>query len=153
MGHPPGNYEPTAVDMYGDPFKYYRHVPVPLMDAIHGYPYGRPGFKLISSAADAVDRPNVAVEIYGNYIAEMDSLMLYRAAMELMVRGANLFVPHGMWYNPDMVKIPPLIAHYSKLLGPALHQYSDYMGRSVSLLQDGNRVVDIAVLYLSLIHI
>lgn len=147
MGHPPGNYEPTAVDMYGDPFKYYRHVPVPLMDAIHGYPYGRPGFKLISSAADAFDRPNVAVEIYGNYIAEMDSLMLYRAAMELMVRGANLFVPHGMWYNPDMVKIPPLIAHYSKLLGPALHQYSDYMGRSVSLLQDGNRVVDIAVLY------
>lgn len=147
MGHPPGNYEPTAVDMYGDPFKYYRHVPVPLMDAIHGYPYGRPGFKLISSAAEAFDRPNVAVEIYGNYIAEMDSFMLYRAAMELMVRGANLFVPHGMWYNPDIVKIPPLIAHYSKLLGPALHQYSDYMGRSVSLLQEGNRVADIALLY------
>lgn len=147
MGHPPGNYEPTAVDMYGDPFKYYRHVSVPLMDAIHGYPYGRPGFKLISSAAEAFDRPNVAVEIYGNYIAEMDSFMLYRAAMELMVRGANLFVPHGMWYNPDIVKIPPLIAHYSKLLGPALHQYSDYMGRSVSLLQEGNRVADIALLY------
>lgn len=147
MGHPPGNYEPTAVDMYGDPFKYYRHVPVPLMDAIHGYPYGRPGFKLISSAAEAFDRPNVAVEIYGNYIAEMDSFMLYRAAMELMVRGANLFVPHGMWYNPDIVKIPPLIAHYSKLLGPALHQYSDYIGRSVSLLQEGNRVADIALLY------
>lgn len=147
MGHPPGNYEPTSVDMYGDPFKYYRHVSVPLMDAIHGYPYGRPGFKLISSAAETHDRPNVAVEIYGNYIAEMDSFMLYRAAMELMVRGANLFVPHGMWYNPDMVKIPPLIAHYSKLLGPALHQYNDYMARSVSLLQDGNRVADIAVLY------
>lgn len=147
MGHPPGNYEPTAVDMYGDPFKYYRHVPVPLMDAIHGYPYGRPGFKLISSAAETHDRPNVAVEIYGNYTADMDSFMLYRTAMELMVRGANLFIPHGMWYNPDMVKIPPLIAHYNKLLGPALHQYSDYMGRSVSLLQDGNRVADIAVLY------
>lgn len=147
MGHPPGNYEPTAVDMYGDPFKYYRHVPVPLMDAIHGYPYGRPGFKLISSVADVHNRPNVAVEIYGNYIAEMDSFMLYRGAMELMVRGVNFFVPHGMWYNPNMVKIPPLISHYSKLLGPALHQYSDYIARSVSLLQDGNRVADIAVLY------
>ena len=147
MGHPPGNYEPNAVGMYGDPFKYYRHVPVPLMDAIHGYPYGRPGFKLISSAAEAYDRPTVAVEIYGNYIAEMDSFMLYRAAMELMVRGANFFVPHGMWYNPEIVKIPPLIAHYSKLLGPALHQYSDYVGRSVSLLQEGNRVADIALLY------
>ena len=40
MGHPPGNYEPTTVDMYGDPFKFYRHVHIPLMDAIHGYPYG-----------------------------------------------------------------------------------------------------------------
>lgn len=147
MGHPPGNYEPTAVDMYGDPFKYYRHVPVPLMDAIHGYPYGRPGFKLISSAAETFDRPNVAVEIYGNYTANMDSFMLYRAGMELMVRGANLFVPHGMWYNPDIVKIPPLISHDSKILGKALHSYSDYMGRSVALLQDGNRVADIAVLY------
>lgn len=147
MGHPPGNYEPTTVDMYGDPFKYYRHTPVPLMDAIHGYPYGRPGFKLISSAADVHDRPNVAVEIYGNYIAKMDSFMLYRGAMEVMVRGVNFLVPHGMWYNPDIVKIPPLIAHYSKLLGPALHHYSDYVGRSVSLLEGGNRVADIALLY------
>lgn len=147
MGHPPGNYEPTAVDMYGDPFKYYKYVPVPLMDAIHGYPYGRPGFKLISSAADVHNKANVAVEIYGNYTADMDSFMLYRGAMELMVRGANFFVPHGMWYNPDMVKIPPLIAHHSKLLGPALHAYSDYVGRSVALLKDGNRVADIALLY------
>lgn len=147
MGHPPGNYEPTTVDMYGDPFKYYEHVSVPLADAIHGYPYGRPGFKLISSAADAFDRPNVAVEIYGNYTADMDSFMLYRGAMELMVRGFNFFVPHGMWYDPTHVKIPPLIAHHSKLLGPALHQYSDYVGRSVALLQDGNRVADIALLY------
>ena len=147
MGHPPGNYEPTSVDMYGDPFKYYRYVPVPLMDAIHGYPYGRPGFKLISSAADVYDRPNVAVEIYGNYMAEMDSFMLYRAAMELMVRGANIFLPHGMWYDSDKIKIPPLIAHQSKLLGPTLSSYSDFIGRCSVLLQEGNRVADIAVLY------
>ena len=147
MGHPPGNYEPTAVDMYGDPFKYYRHVPVPLMDAIHGYPYGRPGFKLISSVADANDRPEVAIEIYGNYTADMDSFMLYRGAMETMSLGVNFLVPHGMWYDPAIVKIPPLIAHYSKLLGPALHTYSDYVGRSVTLLEGGSRVSDIAVLY------
>lgn len=147
MGHPPGNYEPTTVDMYGDPFKYYRHTQVPLMDAIHGYPFGRSGFKLISSAADVFDRPVVAVEIYGNYAPDMDSLMLYRGAMEVMARGINFLVPHGMWYDPTMVKIPPLIAHYSELLGPALHKYSDYVGRSGSLLQGGNRVADIALLF------
>jgi len=147
MGHPPGNYEPTTVDMYGDPFKYYRHTQIPLMDAIHGYPYGRPGFKLVSSAADVLDRPVVAVEIFGNYEADIDSFMLYRGTMEVMARGVNFIVPHGMWYSPDIVKIPPLIAHYSKILGPALHNYSDYVARSVSLLQGGNRVADIALLY------
>ena len=147
MGHPPGNYEPTAVDMYGDPFKFYRHTQVPLMDAIHGYPFGRSGFKLISSAAEAFDRPVTAAECYGNYPADMDSLMLYRLAMELMARGVNFFVPHGMWYDTEQVKIPPLISHDSKLLGPALHRYSDYVGRSVALLDGGRRVTDIALLY------
>ena len=147
MGHPPGNYEPTAVDMYGDPFKFYRHTQVPLMDAIHGYPFGRSGFKLTSSAAEAFDRPVTAAECYGNYPADMDSLMLYRLAMELMARGVNFFVPHGMWYDTEQVKIPPLISHDSKLLGPALHRYSDYVGRSVALLDGGRRVTDIALLY------
>ncbi|MFQ8805623.1 MAG: hypothetical protein ACLR8Y_11580 [Alistipes indistinctus] len=97
------------------------------MDAIHGYPFGRSGFKLISSAAEAFDRPVTAAECYGNYPTGMDSLMLYRLAMELMARGVNFFVPHGMWYDTEQVKIPPLISHDSKLLGPALHRYSDYV--------------------------
>ena len=73
--------------------------------------------------------------------------MLYRLAMELMARGVNFFVPHGMWYDTEQVKIPPLISHDSKLLGPALHRYSDYVGRSVALLDGGRRVTDIALLY------
>lgn len=114
-----------------------------------GYPFGRSGFKLISSAAEAFDRPVTAAECYGNYPADMDSLMLYRLAMD----GADgtwrqLFVPHGMWYDTEQVKIPPLISHDSKLLGPALHRYSDYVGRSVALLWiRGRRVTDIALLY------
>ena len=148
MGHPPGNYEPTTVDMYGDPFKFYRHVHIPLMDAIHGYPYGRPGFKLISSAADAFDKQLVGAEIYGNYSdRETDSAMLYRVAMEVMARGVNFLVPHGMWYEPDTVKIPPLIAHYNPRLAPALPGYNDFAGRSTFLLQGGRRVADIALLF------
>lgn len=147
MGHPPGNYEPTAVDMYGDPFWFYRYTQIPLMDAIHGYPFGRSGFKLISSAAEAFGRPVTAAECYGNYAPDMDSQMLYRVAMELMARGINFLVPHGMWYDESQVKIPPLISHGNPLLGAALHAYSDYVGRAVSLLQGGRRVADIALLY------
>lgn len=147
MGHPPGNYEPTAVDMYGDPFKFYKYTHIPLLDAIHGYPFGRSGFKLISSAADAFDRPVVGAEIYGNYAADMDSLMLYRMGMECLARGVNFLVPHGMWYDCNHVKIPPLVAHYSRRLGPALPDYSSWAGRAVALLQGGRRVADIAMLY------
>jgi len=43
-GHPPGNYEPNTVQMYGDPFKFYRYSQEPLVDIIHGYPHGRPGW-------------------------------------------------------------------------------------------------------------
>ena len=147
IGHPPGNYAPSAVDMYGDPFKYYRHTQIPLLDAIHGYPYGRSGFKLIGSAADAFDKEIVGAELYGNYAADMDSLMLYRMAMECLVRGVNFLVPHGMWYDYGHVKIPPLISHYNPRIGPALRAYNTWAGRAVSLLQGGRRVTDIAVLY------
>ena len=148
MGHPCGNYEPNTNDMYGDPFKFYRYQQIPLLDIIHGYPYGRPGFKLISSAADVYNRPVVAAEIYGNYTSEeTDSLMLYRIAMEAMARGVNFLIPHGMWLTPGKMRIRPLIMHENKALAPAFPQYTTWAGRSISLLQGGCRVADIALYF------
>jgi len=147
-GHPSGNYEPNTNDMYGDPFEFYKYQHIPLLDIIHGYPYGRPGLKLISSAADLYDRQLVGAEIYGNYSnEETDSLMLYRAAMEAMVRGVNYFIPHGMWLTPEKMKIPPLIMHDNEGLAPAFPEYNAFMGRSCFLLRGGNRVADIGLLF------
>jgi len=147
MGHPPGNYEPTGVGNHGDILKYYKYTQVPLMDAIHGYGYGRPGYILITSAADLYDRPIVAAEIYGNYNPDMDSTQMYQSGMEVLARGVNFLIPHGMWYDTSMVRIPPLISHYSKLLGPALHSYSDWAARSMTLLREGRRISEIAVMW------
>lgn len=147
-GHPPGNYEPNTVQMYGDPFKFYRCSQVPLVDIIHGYPYGRPGWKLVSSVAELHDRPVTAVEIYGNYSnEETDKLMLYRAAMEAMESGINFFIPHGMWLNPDKMRITPLIMHDNPQLVDEFPAYSAFIGRSSFLLQGGRRLADIAVLF------
>ncbi len=147
-GHPPGNYDPTPIDMNGDIFKFYRHTAIPLTDAIIGYQFGQDGHKLISSAADYYDRPLVATEIYGAYKeAIFDSLMLYRAMMDLFARGVNVVIPHGMWYNPEKVYIPPLVSPYSEKVAPALPAYSEYVGRSCMLLRGGRRVSDIGVLY------
>jgi hypothetical protein len=147
-GHPPGNYNQNPVDMNADIFKFYRYTQVPLTDAIISYQYGQNGHKLISSAADYYDRPVVATEIYGAFKEDsFDSLMLYRPLMEMFVRGVNFVVPHGMWYNPGQVYIPPLVSPFSKKLAPALPQYSEFVGRSCLLLQGGRRMADIGVLY------
>jgi hypothetical protein len=147
-GHPPGNYDPCPVDMHCDTFKFYRHVDIPLMDAIFYHGHGRSGFKLISSAATMYDRPLVAAEEYGAYAEKnFDAAMLYRTGMELFIRGVNRVVPHGMWLDPEHVAIPPLISHFSTKLLPALPDYSRWAARNSLLLQGGRPVVDIAILY------
>lgn len=147
-GHPPGNYGIQPVDMHGDIFKYYRYTDLPLADAIIDYGNGLDGFKLISSAADYYDRPVVSTEVYGAFNEKIvDVNMLYRTIMELFVRGINFVVPHGMWYNPEKMGIPPLISPKSEKLAPALPAYSNYVGRSCYLLQGGRKVTDIAILY------
>lgn len=147
-GHPPGNYDPTPIDMNADIFKFYRYTQIPLTDAIIAYQFGQNGHKLISSAADYYDRPIVSTEIYGAYKeATFDSLMLYRSVMDLFVRGVNMVIPHGMWYNPAKVYISPLVSPYSDKIVSALPAYSEYVGRSCMLLRGGRRVSEIGVLY------
>ena len=71
----------------GDIFKFYRYTDLPLADLIIDYGRGRDGFKLISSASDLYDRPITATEIYGALKEDLvDSLMLYRALMEIQAR-------------------------------------------------------------------
>ncbi len=149
-GHPPGNYDPTPIDMNADIFKFYRYTQVPLVDVIIRYQFGQDGHKLISSAADYYDRPVVSTEIYGAFKDrdyKFDSMMLYRPMMEMFTRGVNFVIPHGLWYNPEKVYISPLVSPYNKEIAPALPAYSDFVGRSCLLLQGGRKVADIGVMY------
>ena len=149
-GHPPGNYDPTPVDMNGDIFKFYRYTQMPLVDVILGYQFGQNGHKLISSAADYYDRPVVSTEIYGAFRKRdlhFDSLMLYRPMFETFTRGANFVIPHAMWYNPEKVYIEPLVSSYNEEIAKELPSYSKFVGRSCLLLQGGRRVSEIGVLY------
>lgn len=148
MGHPAGNYNPQPVEVSGDNLLFYKHCDVPLVDSIHYYKHGRDGFKLPTSAAFNYDRPLAAVEIYGNYPdASVDTAMLYRSAMELFARGVNVILPHGTWYDPARMTIPPEISERNRRFGADLPAYSAYAGRCSLLLQGGRHVADIGVLY------
>lgn len=147
-GHPAGNYEPQPVEVSGDNIKFYQHCDIPLFDSIHYYGHGRDGFKLVSSAAFTYDRPVTAVEIYGNYPDNsVDKAMLYRSAMEVFARGANQIIPHGMWYEPAKMHIPPEISHRNQRWGAELPAYNQFVGRCSLLLQGGRHVADVGMLY------
>jgi hypothetical protein len=141
-----GQYHPQPAFLGGDHIRFYEHCDIPMIDSIHYYGHGRPGFKLTSSASASYDRPLTAVEIYGNY-AKFDAAMLYRSGLELFARGANFFLPHGMWYTPEKMRIKPLISHFSPEVGPKLATYNEWVARCSLLLQGGRHVADIGVLY------
>jgi alpha-L-rhamnosidase len=126
-GHCPGNYDIQPVDMNGDPFKFYRAQPVPMVDVIFGRGFGRDGYKLISSEADLDDKPVVAAETFnttGNSLG-------YGKMMELYVRGINRFVT-GANTTQDIG-------------GPK--EFAEWAGRTSLLLQGGRHVADVAILY------
>jgi hypothetical protein len=147
-GHPAGAYKAMTLDMTGDSMKFYEHVDLPLTDAIHFYGHGRPGFKLVTSAACNYDKPRVYCETYGNFRGrEVDGHLLYMTAMELFARGLTFILPHGTWYDAQRVRTIPEISWRHPLLGRQLGAYNEYCGRCTTLLDGGRHVADIAVHY------
>ncbi|MHB1461742.1 MAG: glycosyl hydrolase [Armatimonadota bacterium] len=147
-GHSAGNYDPSPVDMGGDNILFYQHSEMPLLDAIFYHGHGRNGFKMTTSSANSFDHPITAAEVYGAFSEEAtDPAMMYRMVMELFARGVSFIIPHGMWYDPEHVRIPPLISHFSKKLLPMLPAYNQFCARLCLLLQGGRHVADIALMY------
>jgi hypothetical protein len=130
-GHCPGNYDPQPVDMNGDPFKFYRAQPIPMVDVIFAYPTGRDGFKLISDGADYYDKPIVAAETFSSF-SPPGQTAGYRRLMELYVRGINRLMGSG---EPSADSTGSLTA------------FAEWVGRSSMMLQGGKRISDIAIFY------
>jgi len=124
-GHTPGQYEIQPTDMNGDPFKFYRAQPVPMIDVIFIYGFGRDGFKLTTSAADAMDKPMVVAEQF----TTCGTPAGYRRAMDSLVRGVSYLITGAA----------------STVGGPT--DFADYVGRASMLLRGGRRVADIGIVY------
>lgn len=130
-GHCPGNYDPQPVDMNGDPFKFYRSQPIPLVDVIFAYPTGRDGFKLISDGADYYDKPIVVAETFSSF-SPPGKIEGYRRLMELYTRGINRLMGSGL--------------PRSDVKGDKT-DFAEWVGRNSMMLQGGRRVSEIAIFY------
>lgn len=144
-GHPPGNYDPQPVDMHGDIFKFYKYSLIPTADILFYYGFGQNGFKLISSAADYFDRPEVASEIYCA-LRPMDNKMLYRPMMDVLVRGINFFIPCNMCYECSVKEFAKSGTENKDRLA-MVKNHNDFTGRASMMLQGGRRVAEIGLLY------
>ena len=124
-GHTPGQYEIQPTDMNGDPFKFYRAQPIPMIDVIFTYGFGRDGYKLTTSAAESQDKPVVAAEQF----TTCGTPTGYKRAMDSLARGVSY-----------------LITCTRNDIGPP-KQFAEWVGRSSMLLRGGRRVADIGVVY------
>lgn len=140
-GHPPGAYEPNPNVMMGDPFKYYKYETRPLMDQVWGYPSGRPGWKVSSSAGIVNNKPVFSIEI-DSPIGKACS----RIAMEAQTRGFSEIIPYAGGNFGERLEGEYAQYHEGEDVDPVM-DWTTYIARSNSLLQGGRTVADIALIY------
>jgi hypothetical protein len=136
----------NPVGLCGDLMRSFQHQDIPGVDQIFQYGRAAKAYKVISSAATNYGKRIVMCECYGA-IKDMPVANLYKEAMDQFAKGVNLFVPHAVWYDPAKIMFPPELSYRSPLYGPELPAYNRYMGRLQRILQHGEHVADIGVLY------
>ena len=135
----------NPVALCGDLIKAFKYQDIPAVDEIFFYGRSSNIYKVISSSANNYDRPVVATECYGA-TRRMTVPYLYKEAMDQFAKGINLMEPHAVWYS-EKVDIQPDLSPSSIKFGTALPDYNKYIGRLQSMLQGGQHVADIAMLY------
>lgn len=135
----------NPVSICGDLMKTFKYQDIPGVDQIAHYGRASKIYKVVSSSAINYDRPLVTTESYGA-IRNMQLENLFKEAMEQFAKGINLMVPHGVWYS-DKIDIPPDLSPQSTVFGPHLADYNSFIGRLQLMLQGGQHIADIAVLY------
>lgn len=134
---------PVVVSV-GDLLKSFQYQSMPGIDQVFKYGRASRAYKVVSSAANNYDRPQVMTECYGA-IPNMPVANLYKEAMDQFAKGINTMVPHAVWYNG--AGMPPDLTPGSETYGPELPAYNRYIGRLARLLQGGRHIADIGVLY------
>jgi hypothetical protein len=148
-GHPAATYRPNPLQNMGDGLYYFKYQDVPLCDYIHYFRHGIDGFNIPASAAYNFDKDTLICELYGNFKPDTynDSLMLYRAGMDVYARGINLLLPHGTWYNDRKMTIVPEISWRNPKMKGALKNYNHWVARCEMVLRQSRHVAQVGILY------
>jgi hypothetical protein len=135
-----------VIGTVGDLIKSFKYQNMPGIDQVFAYGRASRAYKVVSSAANNYDRPQVVTECYGG-INNMPVANLYKEAMDQFAKGINTMMPHAVWYDQAKIIFKPDLTPNAATYGPALPEYNSYIGRLQRLLQGGRHVADIGVLY------
>ncbi|MFC2097486.1 glycosyl hydrolase [Bacteroidota bacterium] len=135
----------NPVSICGDLIKSFKYQDIPGVDQIAHYGRASKIYKVVSSAALNYDRPLVASETYGA-IRNMPPENLFKEAMDQFAKGINLMEPHAVWYDKK-IDIPPDLSPTSAKYSQYFDNYNKYIGRLQLIMQGGQHIADIAVLY------
>ena len=134
-----------VIGTVGDLIKSFKYQSMPGIDQIGAYGRASCAYKVVSSAANNYDRPQVVTECYGAMDLPLPNL--YKEAMDQFAKGINVMVPHAVWYDPAAIVFQPDLSPGAPQYGPELPAYNQYIGRLQRMLQGGRHVADIGVLY------
>ena len=135
-----------VIGTVGDMLKAFKYQSMPGIDEILGYGRNSRACKVVSSAANNYDRPQVMVECYGA-MEDPPLTILYKEAMDHFAKGINTMVPHAVWYDQGAIGYKPNLSPGAAKYGAELPAYNQYIGRLQRMLQGGRHVADIGVLY------
>ena len=143
----------NPVSVAGDLMLCGKYMDVPGIDKIGGDRPAELFYKVVSSSAANWDKRLVMSETFGA-MGDIPVRELYTIAMEQYTKGINQLIPHAVWYNDADVTFLPELSYRNPLYNEALPAFNRFLARLNYLLQpEGRTVADIAMLYLSLIHI
>ena len=134
-----------VIGTVGDLIKSFKYQSMPGIDQVFAYGRASRAYKVVSSAANNYDRPQVVTECYGGINLPLPNL--YKEAMDQFAKGINTMVPHAVWYDPATIVFKPDLSPGTAIYGPELPAYNQYIGRLQRMLQGGSHVADIGVLY------
>lgn len=134
-----------VIGSVGDLIKSFKYQSMPGIDQVLAYGRASCAYKVVSSAANNYDRPQVMVECYGGMALPLPNL--YKEAMDQFAKGINTMVPHAVWYDQQQIVFQPDLTPGADVYGAELRVYNQYIGRLQRLLQGGRHVADIGVLY------
>jgi len=134
-----------VIGTVGDLMKCFEYQSMPGIDQIGHYGRASCAYKVVCSAANNFDRPQVVTECYGAMDLPLPNL--YKEAMDQFAKGINTMVPHAVWYDSATIIFKPDLSPNAPKYGPELPDYNRYIGRLQRMLQGGRHVADIGVLY------